>query len=50
MDSQSWAWYVLSMIIFISGICIDPMQGVQPGIDPENLKFFFEEIHRLTKA
>ena len=23
-------------------------QGVQPGVDPENLKFFFEEIHRIT--
>lgn len=23
--------------------------GVTPFVDPENLKFFFEEIHRLTK-
>lgn len=22
--------------------------GVQPGVDPENLKFFFQEIHRIT--
>lgn len=22
--------------------------GVQPGVDPENLRFFFEEIHRVT--
>ncbi|KAK5987700.1 Uroporphyrinogen decarboxylase [Cladobotryum mycophilum] len=24
--------------------------GITPGVDPENLKFFFEEIHRLTKS
>ncbi|KAG6138530.1 hypothetical protein E4U28_004159 [Claviceps purpurea] len=23
--------------------------GITPGVDPDNLKFFFEEIHRLTK-
>ncbi|PNP41337.1 hypothetical protein TGAMA5MH_06661 [Trichoderma gamsii] len=23
--------------------------GITPGVNPENLKFFFEEIHRLTK-
>ncbi|PHH63681.1 hypothetical protein CDD81_5553 [Ophiocordyceps australis] len=24
--------------------------GITPGVDPDNLKHFFEEIHRLTKA
>jgi uroporphyrinogen decarboxylase len=24
--------------------------GVTPFVDPEHLKFFFEEIHRLTAA
>lgn len=23
--------------------------GITPGVNPDNLKFFFEEIHRLTK-
>jgi hypothetical protein len=23
--------------------------GVTPFVDPEHLKFFFEEVHRLTK-
>jgi uroporphyrinogen decarboxylase len=24
--------------------------GITPGVNPDNLKFFFEEIHRLTKS
>ncbi|KOS20747.1 Uroporphyrinogen decarboxylase [Escovopsis weberi] len=24
--------------------------GITPGVDPESLRFFFEEIHRLTKS
>lgn len=24
--------------------------GITPGVDPENLKHFFEEVHRLTKS
>lgn len=24
--------------------------GITPGVDPDNLKHFFEEIHRLTKS
>jgi len=24
--------------------------GITPGVDPDNLKFYFEEIHRLTKS
>jgi uroporphyrinogen decarboxylase len=24
--------------------------GITPGVDPENLRFYFEEIHRLTKS
>lgn len=23
--------------------------GITPGVDPDHLKHFFEEIHRLTK-
>lgn len=27
----------------------DTILGITPGVDPDNLKHFFEEIHRLTK-
>ncbi|KFG86608.1 uroporphyrinogen decarboxylase [Metarhizium anisopliae] len=27
-----------------------PCTGITPGVDPDNLKHFFEEIHRLTKS
>ena len=29
--------------------CADTSLGVTPFVDPDDLKFFFNEIHRLTK-
>lgn len=28
----------------------DKLQGVTPFVDPDNLRYFFEEIHRLATA
>lgn len=32
----------------ISGSIADNMLGVTPFVKPDSLKFFFEEIHRLS--
>jgi hypothetical protein len=47
LDLQLGTWYELN----VAGILSAPANccpGITPFVNPEDLKFFFQEVHRLT--
>jgi hypothetical protein len=48
MDRQSGSWYVQPYIE--SWMTLLTFPGITPFVKPDDLKFYFEEIHRLTSS
>jgi len=42
-------WVMVSTDLFVPQLFLTTL-GITPKVDPEDLKFYFEEIHRLTRS